>query len=141
MANRWASLAAVADDPKPQRASKKHPAVATHGNDAGVPPAPINRAAAAVFPSPSPNSSTSAEFPALPGNSPPVAQVRPQSAEVASRASAAAVLQNAATNAPSSEGAMPSQAKSAQPKPAASKADWGYLSSERQKDKVGLTLH
>jgi hypothetical protein len=139
MANRWAPLAAVTDDARPQRPSKKNPTVAPldASNGSGVPPAPINRAVAAVFPSPSPNASTPADFPALPSNPPPIALPRPQSAGGASRTTTASTLPDTAGN------AVPSQTKvapAAQPKTASSKGDWGYLSSERQKDKACSNL-
>jgi hypothetical protein len=127
MANRWASLAVATEDPKPQRPSKKHPAAAASAdasNGSGVPPASINLAAAAAFPAPSHHAPTVADFPALPGASPAAAYIRPQSARTtaASQVSAAPI---------------------SQPKLAPSDANWGYLSSERQKDKVrcfGATL-
>jgi hypothetical protein len=148
-ANSWALLAATVDDPKPQRPSKKQPAAASLDASAGqgVPPAPINRAAAAAFPSPSPSSSKSGDFPALPGNPPPPSHTRVQSAAAASALGGSAPVAAASQHASPGQGAMPtvgqaassSQSKSApatHPKAAPNKADWGYLSSERQKDKA-----
>ena len=126
MANRWAPLAAVTDDAKPQRPSKKQPAASANTpNGAGVPPAPINTAAAAAFPSPSSRATSSADFPTLPGAlaqlPAPVALARPQTSGEGGAAAAKA---------------MPA----AQPKPAAKDTNWGYLSSDRQKDKVSCAL-
>lgn len=122
MANRWAPLAAVTDDPKPQRPSKKHPAPAASAGSAnvsnapGVPPAAINPAAAAAFPAPATRAPPSADFPSLPGAPPPVAPNRAQSGAAAQM---------------SQRVAPPTQ-----PKLDPNDANWGYLSSERQKDKV-----
>jgi hypothetical protein len=126
MANRWAPLAAVTDDAKPQRPSKKQPAApANPTNGPGVPPAPINTAAAAAFPSPSSRATSSADFPTLPGAAAqppaPVALARPQTSGEGG-------------------GAAPKVIPAAQPKPAAKDTNWGYLSSDRQKDKVPCAL-
>jgi hypothetical protein len=121
MANRWAPLA-VTDDPKPQRPSKKHPAPAASANTAnasnatGVPPAAINTAAAAAFPAPTTRAPPSADFPSLPGAPAPIAQNRAQSGAAAQASQRVAPL--------------------IQPKLDPNDANWGYLSSERQKDKV-----
>ncbi len=148
-ANRWAPLAATVDDPKPQRPSKKQPAAASLDASAGqgVPPATINRAAAAAFPSPYPSSSNSGDFPALPGNPPAPSHTRLEPALSATAPSGAAPVAAASQRISPAQGAMPtvgqaaasSQTKSApatHPKSAPNKADWGYLSSERQKDKA-----
>ncbi len=123
MANRWGPLAAVADDAKPQRPSKKQPAASANASDgAGVPPAPINSAAAAAFPSPSSRAPSSADFPTLPGaiahHPAPLALARPQ------------------TSGDGGAAAQPKATPAAQPKPAPKDTNWGYLSSDRQKDKV-----
>ena len=138
MANRWAPLATVTDDPKPQRPSKKQPAAAQNGasDGSGVPPASINRAAAAAFPSPLPGASKSSDFPALTSNPAPAAQTQPHSSGVATQAYAAAASQRAPVT--PAGAAVPAEAQHpvSQPKASSSKADWGYLSSERQKDKA-----
>lgn len=141
MANRWAPLATVTDDPKPQRPSKKQPAAAQNGasDGSGVPPASINRAAAAAFPSPLPGTSKSSDFPALASNPAPVAQMQPHSSGVTTQAYAAAASQRAPVTPAGAAVPADAQHPVSQPKTASSKADWGYLSSERQKDKVRST--